>query len=128
MTNILTKWGAVVVLIIVLGSIVMMFSSGAAGLSNWIGDNYLPKKYMIIEKYPVRIIMYGQFMEEPLYLDQNGTSRTANLIYILQQLDKMEYRKGTFSDYNMNIKVDSDFNSKQIRSSSRAIRAGLPKE
>ena len=127
MNNLISKWGTVVILIITVGTIIMMFAQGTHGISNWFGDNYLPKKYMIVEKYPVRIILYGQFEDyNPTDPDDvNGSNNRANnLIQILQQLDKMEYKKGTFSDYNMEIKVNSDFNSRQIRSSDRSIKAG----
>jgi len=122
MINLITKWGAVIVLLIAISSIIMVFAHSFHGISNWFGDNYLPKKYMIIEKYPIRIIMYGQF--ENFGLSENRSSnRTDGLLKILQTMDKMEYKEGNFSDYNININVNSDFNSKQVRSSLRKLDA-----
>ena len=132
MMNFLTKWGAVAIGLVVLATIVMQFSASVSGISNWFGDNYLPKKYMIIEKYPIRIIMYGQF-DNYEWIDNDSDinnsihkehRRTNNIENLLRTMDKLHYEKGTFSDYNIMIDVDSDFNSRQIRSSDRRITTG----
>ena len=130
MFNMITKWGAVIVGLIVIATIVMQFSSSVSGLSNWFGDNYLPKKYLIIEKYPVRLILYGQFRD--YNYDKNSTYKssikTSDIIKLIQTIETVKYREGKFSKYQMDVNFDSDFNSKQIRSSDRSLNTVLNKK
>jgi len=125
MSSLFTKWGSLIVLAFVVGTIVMVFASGVSGLSSWLGDSYLPKKYLIVEKYPIRIILYGQFADEPIHArnDNNYTGYKSNrfeyILKAIEALDKTQGKDGNFPE-TLNINVNSDFNSKQIRSSNRA--------
>ncbi len=118
MNNIFTKWGTYMVLIIVVGSIVVAVAAGGKSVSTWLSDNYLPKKIMILEKYPVRILMYGQYSDS--INESLSVKKKNHLVDIINALDKVKHEPGQFQ-YQIDVNFGSNFNSKQIRSTERAI-------
>jgi len=115
--NLFTKWGVIAVLIIVIGTIISTVVTTSQGISTWLGDNYVPKKIMILEKFPVRIIMYGEY---PDGINPN------TLTNIIKTLDNVKYEsEGDFKN-NMHIQVGTSFNTKQIRSSERSLYKVIP--
>ncbi len=110
MISLFTKWGSAIVLIFVIGTIIIGLLSGPSGISNWLGDSYLPKKYLLVEYGGMRLLLYGQFG------DSNVTNKVNNMIKAFSHLPPLD-RNYT---YPVNINIGSDFNSRQIRSSNRA--------
>ena len=127
MWAVFSKWGAIVVLIIIIATLITTFTKSIHGISTWIGDHYLPKKYMILEKYPVRIIVYGQIDDIVDTTEDSNSSKkiygtkTSNLIRIIKAMDSIHYEDGKFNPYTIDVNFNSNFNSKQIRSSQRSI-------
>ncbi len=117
MTSIVTKWGSIIVFILVIGMVGLATINTASGVSTWLTDNYLPKKYMIAEKYPVRIIVYGQFkdIEDSKIQDK----KDAFFLELITALAAVPDKNGSFGN-NYSIDFDSDFNTKQIRSTARS--------
>jgi hypothetical protein len=119
MDNILTKWGAVIVLFIITGTILLSVMKNVGGMSTWLNDNYMPRKIMILENYPVRIIMLGEFDE-----DKNDTKTASRIIQIISAMDNVKHAEGKF-DWNLRLDFMHNLNTKQIRSSQRAIGAKI---
>ena len=124
MWGIFTKWGTIIIVTTLVASLVAVFSSSVSGISTWISDNYLPKQYVVLEKYPVRIILYGQVSDMVENVIDGNTSslshiRTSNIIKIIEAMDAVHYYDGNFSSYKIDVNFNSNFNSKQIRSTNR---------
>ncbi len=117
--NIFTKWGYIIIIIFILVTIIIGVLSGGVGLSTWLSENYVPKKIFIVEKYPVRIIMFGE------YSDVSPSEKGEQILKLIQELNKVKFEKGTFTD-ELNINVGSNLNTKQIRSSQRGITYIIP--
>ena len=119
------KWGSMIVLTFIVGTLAATVLSGINGFSSWLGDSYIPKKYIILEKYPVRVIIYGQFGDNKRDKDSNCTDTercnnraVLNIISLIRALDSVQYAKGSFGN-DINVNFDSNFNSKQIRATNR---------
>jgi len=124
MNNATTKWGALAVVSVMIGMIVFVFVRSTEGVSTLFSDHYLPKKYIILQKYPVRIILYGQFPElVPNQLVENNMSKNRSnyIIDVIRALNDVKSEKGSFGN-QIDINVNANFNSKQIRSSDRSIK------
>ncbi len=120
MNTLYTKWGSITVALFIIGVITLSLVEGTKGVSTWFTDSYLPKKYLIAEKYPVRVILYGQFEHMDQH-DMNTTvdTRSDTIIAIIEALDKVQHQEGNFV-YPISVNVESQFNSKQIRSKQRS--------
>ncbi len=117
MNAMFTKWGSVIILVVILGVLGVSLFDVSKGISTWLTDSYLPKKYILIEYGGVRFVMYGQFPNQ--YEDYNQTkpinfvNNIMNLVLHAKPITR-EY------DYPIDVNFDSNFNSRQIRSSSRS--------
>ncbi len=124
MNNVTTKWGALAVASVMIGMIIFVFVRSTEGVSTLFSDHYLPKKYIILQKYPVRIILYGQFPElVPDHFVENNISRNRSnyIIDVIRALNDVKSEKGSFGN-QIDINVNANFNSRQIRSSDRSIK------
>ncbi len=113
--NFKNQLGYIVILAVIVGSIIVTIISGVDGMSSWFNDKYIPKKVLILEKFPVRIIMYGQ------YIDVNSTnSRTSEIIRLINALNTVNHQEGKFGNV-LDMNFNSNFNSRQIRSTQRSL-------
>ncbi len=95
------KWATIAISVflglIILMSISLPLIESEKIFSNILVDSYKPRKVVILEKSPVRLIFYGETTD----------TNTAKLIPLIKALDEVKFEK----DYNMNpnlsINVDS---------------------
>jgi len=122
MNSIVTKWGSVIIVTIITGILLLSLVSSTAGISTWISDTYLPKKYLIIEYGGMRFIMYGQFAADDEQKCENNTTKKFDtgkyVLRILSEIKTVVPIERTY-EYPVDVEVDSNFNSRQIRSSQR---------
>jgi hypothetical protein len=114
MFNILTKWGAAIILIVIAGTVLLSMMKSIGGTSTWFNDNYVPRRIMVIENYPVRIILLGEFD------DKNETMKTNNLIHLINAVNDINHSDGEFK-WDLSIDFGHDLNTKQIRSSNKGV-------
>ena len=120
MNNIM-KYSAITILILMfligLFTLSAPLVHGEKIFSNIFVDSYAPRKVLIIERNPIRIVMYGEFKDfltgagTVINLDDNSSSpftRTDNLVRIIRELKDME----AVPTYGLNPQTLIDVDSK----------------
>ncbi len=139
MWNVASKWGTVVIVTLVLGTVILsLFGTAKNGFSTLFSDSYIPVKMFIIEKYPARVIIIGEYRDVAHYAtsDVNTTdinteselvlSSQNNMLKLIDKVLSVPEHNGTF-DWDMNFNFNNQFNTKQIRSTQRASQIATPK-
>ena len=88
---------------------------------------------LIIEKYPARIIIVGEYRDIANYATEEDNNTKAELTLngqnnVLKLVDKVftvPNQNGTF-DWDMNFNFNNQFNTKQVRSTHRANQVIVP--
>ncbi len=80
--------------------------------SNIFVDSYMPRKVLIVEKAPVRIIFFGETGDN---FDSNTTTE------IIRALDKVQYIPGYHLNKETIISVDSELTGDRKRGSSKSV-------
>lgn len=119
MNSLISKWGSIVIVIIIAGILLLSLVNSASGISTWISDTYLPKKYLIIEYAGMRFIMYGQFSDTHKGGKYDNNQTSGNYVFkLIQEIKTITPIERKYT-YPIDISVDANFNSRQIRSSDR---------
>jgi len=102
--NVWLKYAAIGILIFMAITTLMLISLPLIEkeriFSNIFVDSYKPRKVIIIEKSPVRLIFFGETTD----------SNTSSIIQLIQALDKIHFEPG----YHLNPNIDISVNSKLI--------------
>jgi hypothetical protein len=113
--NTLLKWIALGILFFIGVSILMMISMPLVEkeriFSNIFVDSYKPRKVLIIEKAPIRIMFFGEAE------DTNAT----DLVSLIQALDKTKFIPGYRLNPITEINVDSRLVGDRNRNSSHVL-------
>ena len=90
--------------------------------SNILVDSYSPRKVLIIERNPIRIIMYGEYNEmTEQSKDNNGTLVTDGLVRIIQELRQMN----AVPTYPLNSNTEISVHSKLIGDRNRGAQKSV---
>ena len=108
-----------VLILFVLSSPLIM---GEKIFSNILVDSYSPRKVLIIERNPIRIVMYGEYngMTEQS-VDNNSTFVTDGLVRIIQELRQMN----AVPAYPLNSNTEISVHSKLIGDRNRGAQKSV---
>ena len=99
------------VLSLIIVSMVMSVGTKIIGSSSLIHDTYIPRRALIIENYPVRLIFLGEWS------DINRTGKIGGLI---KALNTVKHTDGSF-EWNIDIKLGQEIQSGVKRETNRKI-------
>jgi len=103
------------VLVLIVISIVLSLGTKMAGTSSLFHDSYVPRKALILENYPVRIIAIGEW---------NDRNRTGKIQSLLKSLSNINHTNGSFA-WKIAIDIDQNLISESNRRSERSL--SIPK-
>jgi len=99
------------ILVLIVMSIVLSFGTKMVGTSSLFHDSYIPRKALILENYPVRIIALGEW---------NDRNRTQKIQTLLKSLNNVDHAEGEFS-WKIAIDLNQDIQSGSNRRSERSV-------
>ena len=99
------------VLSLIIVSMVMSVGTKMIGSSSLIHDTYIPRRALIIENYPVRLIFLGEWS------DINRTGKIGGLI---KALNTVKHTDGSF-DWKIDINLGQEIQSGAKRETSRKL-------
>jgi len=98
-------------LLLIIISILLSVGIKTVGSSSLIHDTYIPRRALIIENYPVRLIFLGEWS------DINRTGKIGGLI---KALNTVKHTDGSF-DWKIDINLGQEIQSGVKRETSRKI-------
>ena len=100
------------VLVLIIMSIMLTIGTNMVGTSSLFHDSYVPRKALILENYPVRIIALGEW---------NDRNRTQKIQTLLKSLNNVDHAEGEFA-WKITIDLNQDIQSGSNRRSERSVK------
>jgi len=99
------------VLVLIVMSMMLTVGTKMVGTSSLFHDSYVPRKALILENYPVRIIALGEW---------NDRNRTQKIQTLLKSLNNVDHAEGEFA-WEITIDLNQDIQSGSHRQNERSI-------
>ncbi len=99
------------VLVLIVMSMMLTVGTKMVGTSSLFHDRYVPRKALILENYPVRIIALGEW---------NDGNRTQDFQTLIKSLNSIDHTEGEFA-WKITIDLNQDIQSGSNRRSERSV-------